>query len=108
MLQNNRWQKKFGMIGQDIVIKIDEIMQKVQSPRGTLELYEKTVKIHKQAYKKDIWSNEKYKIKTGHMIRSIFGHPYWTLKDLEDDQLSKVIDFCNIQISKPKFLPKQQ
>ncbi len=71
-------------------------------PKGDVELYEKAVELHKSAYKRVKDSKEAYKIKLGHMLQHLFGKSVWTLKDLRDEQLEVVIDFCEKKIEKNK------
>ncbi len=71
-------------------------------PRGSVELYSKAADIHKKAYKRLSWNGEKYKLKTGHMLQKLFGKSVWTLKDLNDDELLKIIDFSEKKLSKTR------
>ncbi len=60
-------------------------------PTGSLDLYEKAVQLHKDAYKKDKWDKEQYKDHVGYKLQSLFGKGVWTFKDLNDEQLRYII-----------------
>lgn len=69
-------------------------------PKGSPELYAKAVELHKLAFKKEKYNKERYQKKTGHMIRALFGHYAWTLKDLENPELERIIDICEHKIER--------
>lgn len=76
-------------------------------PKGTLELYERTKKMHKDIYKKDCWNKEKYTRKVGFQLRGTFGNEVWTFKDLDDSQLNRIIEVMENKVKKhPRLLGK--
>lgn len=75
-------------------------------PKGSQGLYDKAVEIHKTAYFGKCKTKEEYKRKTGFMLQNLFGKGVWTLKDLNDEQLNKVIEVSQQQIDKKAGKPK--
>ncbi len=61
-------------------------------PKGDPALYEKAVRLHKEAYKKEAWDSAKYSKKVGFHLRGIFRDNVWTLKDLNNTELLKIIE----------------
>jgi hypothetical protein len=72
-------------------------------PKGSPELYQKAVELHKIAYKRPSWNGEKYKKKLGHMLQMVFGKSVWTFKDLSDGQLEVIINYAEAKIRKQKY-----
>lgn len=67
-------------------------------PKGSPKLYKKACELHKRVFNKAIWNKDKYKVKTGHMLQSLYGRSVWTLKDLNDNELLKIIEICENKI----------
>ena len=69
-------------------------------PKGNPALYKKAVDLHQKAYQKEVWNKEKYGKKTGYMLQMIFGKGVWTLKDLDDVQLLRIIELAEYKLKK--------
>lgn len=72
-------------------------------PKGSRELYDKAVELCQSAYRKPQWSKEKYGKSMGHFIKSVFGKNFWTLKDLNDNQLKKMIHYAELKLAKKRY-----
>jgi hypothetical protein len=78
------------------------------TPKGNFELYTKAVELHEKVYRRASWDKEKYQIKIGHMLQGLFGKYVWTLKDLSDEQLWKVIEIASLKFNKRKNWEKRE
>lgn len=64
-------------------------------PEQNQELYDKAVALHSEVYKKPQWNKKVYEKKTGYMLQHLFGKEVWKIKDLNNEQLQRLIDTAN-------------
>ena len=61
-------------------------------PKGNKDLYEHAKEMMKEAYKKPKHNGKRYDKMLGHLLQSLFqSKDVWTLKDLDDAQLLKLM-----------------
>lgn len=70
-------------------------------PIGNMDLYNHAQEMMEEAYKKDIWSKKRWEKKLGHLLQNVFNKKdIWTLKDLDDYRLLKIMEMADFKIKK--------